>query len=298
MSRRGWVLFIAMGLIWGIPYMLTKVAVDEVPPAALVFARTAIGAAILLPLAAKQGYLRPVLRHWRALLVFTGVEICIPWLLLSYAQQDLSSSLTGLLIAAVPLVGAVIVATTGHEHVDRRRVLGLLVGFAGVAALVGFDIDASSLWSVAAIGGVAVGYALGPIILSKYLAGQPGLGVMACSLTIAALVYTPFGIALWPEEALSTPAWLSVGGLGVICTAIAFVVFFMLIAEVGPARATVITYINPAVALVLGVSILDEPFTATTAFGFALILTGSVLATARDLRPRARDTDLPTVQPS
>jgi drug/metabolite transporter (DMT)-like permease len=296
-SRRGWVLFISMGVIWGIPYLLIKVAVEEFSPAALVLARTVLAAALLLPIAAMNAQLRPLLPFWRPLLVYTVIEICIPWLLLSYAELRLSSSLTGLLVAAVPLVGAVLVWATGHERIEGRRVAGLLIGFAGVAALVGFDVDAGDLGSVAAIVVVAFCYALGPLILSRYLSSLPGLGVVAASLAITAVIYLPFGWSQWPSGPVSAPAWLSVIALAVVCTAIAFVVFFQLIAEVGPARAVVITYVNPAVALVLGAIVLDEAVTVSILVGFALILVGSVLATARDrevpapTRQRARDAD-------
>lgn len=295
MTRRGWALFAAMGIIWGIPYLLIKIAVDELSPAALVLARTGIGALLLLPLAAMRNQLRPVVPYWRPLAVYTVIEICIPWLLLGYAEQRLSSSLTGLLVASVPLVGAVLVTATGQERLGSRRIAGLLVGFAGVAALVGFDVGSANTASVVAIAGVAICYALGPLILSRYLADLPGLGVVAASLVLSAVVYLPFGLAEWPAEALSGETWLAVAGLAVICTALAFIVFFKLIAEVGPARATVITYVNPAVALLLGVVVLDEKVTVATAAGFGLILVGSVLATSRDTKPvrlRRRDRDV------
>ncbi len=286
MSRRGWLLFIAMGIIWGIPYLLIKIAVDELSPSALVFARTGIGAALLVPLAALRRQLRPLIPYWRPLLVYTVVEICIPWLMLGYAEQELSSSLTGLLVAAVPLVGAVLAVAIGHERLGRKRITGLLLGFAGVAALVGFDIGSANAPAVAAVAVVAVCYALGPVLLSRYLTAAPAFGVVAASLLISAVIYAPIGIVQWPTTSLATDTWLSVAGLAVICTAIAFLVFFKLIAEVGPARATVITYVNPAVALVLGVIVLDETISVATAVGFALILLGSVLATSRD-RPAA-----------
>lgn len=288
MSRRGWLMFLAMGLIWGIPYMLIKVAVDDFHPATVVLGRTIIAAAILLPVAAAKGYLRPLLPHWRAILVFTVVEICGPWLLLGYAEQSLSSSLTGLLVAAVPLVGALLVWMTKHERVDRRRVAGLLVGFAGVALLVGVDVGTARFEAVLAMAGVAVGYAVGPIVLAKYLSHLPILGVVAASTGLAASFYLPIGVAQWPQQAPSAEAWLSVAGLGVICTGVAFLIFFSLIAEVGPARATVITYINPAVAVTLGVVVLNETFTATIAAGYGLILAGCLFATARN-RPDAAD---------
>jgi drug/metabolite transporter (DMT)-like permease len=296
-SRRGWVLFLAMGVIWGIPYLLIKVAVEEFPPAALVLARTMLAAALLVPIAAINGHLRPLLPYWRPMLAYTVIEICIPWLLLGYAEQRLSSSLTGLLVAAVPLVGAVLVRVTGQERLQRRRVVGLLVGFAGVASLVGFDVDAANLGSVLAILGVAFCYALGPLILSRHLSGLPGLGVVAASLALTAVIYLPFGGSQWPAGPISVQAWLAVISLAVVCTAVAFLVFFQLVAEVGPARSTVITYVNPAVALLLGVIVLDESFTVATVVGFGLILVGSVLSTARDRdvtpepRQRARDVD-------
>lgn len=282
MSRRGWVLFLAMGVIWGIPYLLIKVAIEDLSPAALVFARSGLATLLLVPLAAARRLVRPLLPAWKPLLLYTFVEICIPWVLLGKAEQQLSSSLTGLLVAAVPLVGAVLVTITGEDSLGARRVAGLLLGFAGVAALVGFDVGASNAGAVAAVGGVAICYAVGPMILSRTLADLPSLGVVAGSLAITAVFYLPFGLASWPEQAPDGDTWLAVVGLAVICTAVAFIVFFELIAEVGPARSTVITYLNPAVALVLGAAVLDEQITFTTGVGFALILAGSVLATSRD----------------
>lgn len=289
MTRRGWALFCAMAFIWGIPYLLIKIAVEEISPATLVLGRTAIAAAILVPVAAARGQLRPLLPYWRPLLLYTAVEICIPWVLLGYAEQTLSSSLTGLLVAAVPLVGAVLVWVSGHEHVSRRRVAGLLLGLAGVATLVGFDVGAANLGAVLAVAGVVCGYALGPFILARNLAGTPALGVVAASLGLTALVYLPIGLLQWPAEMPSGRTWLAVLALAVVCTGTAFVVFLALVSEVGPARATVITYVNPAVAVFLGVLLLDEPFTVTIAAGFALILLGSVLATGRDRRARSAD---------
>ncbi len=287
MSRRGWVLFAAMSVIWGIPYLLIKVSVEELAPSTLVLARTGLAALILLPIAVFQGQLRGLRTVWLALVAYTLVEICGPFLLLAHAETRLSSSMTGLLIAAVPIVGAVLVrllggrAPGGRERLGPRRLIGLLLGVAGVAALVGLDVATDDLLAVLAVGGVVLGYAIGPIILARRLSEQPGLGVVAVSLMLAALVYLPAGIAEAPREWPSGPVVAAVLVLALICTGLAFLVFFELIAEVGPARATVITYINPAVAVLLGVLVLDERFTAVTAIGFVLVLTGAVLATAR-----------------
>ena len=292
MSRRGWLLFAAMCVIWGIPYMLIKVAVADVTPAVMVLGRTAVATALLLPIAAYRGQMRGLRAAWVPLVAYTAVEICGPWLLLGYAETRLSSSLTGLLIAAVPMVGAVLGRFSGErERLSPVRISGLLVGLLGVAALVGLDLGSTDLAAVGALALVAVGYAVGPMILARKLADLPQLGVVAASVGLCALVYLPFGLAQAPSEMPAPKVLASVAALGVICTALAFVLFFQLIAEIGPARSTVITYVNPAVAVLLGVLVLDEPFTAAIGVGFVLVLFGSVLATSgrriRELEPAA-----------
>jgi drug/metabolite transporter (DMT)-like permease len=281
MSRRGWLLFSAMGLIWGVPYLLIKIAVGELSPVTLVFGRTVIAALLLVPIAAARGQLRPLLRHWRPLLAFTFVEMAAPWLLLSTAEQRLTSSLSGLLLAAVPLVGALLGWATGGERLGPRRILGLGVGLVGVAALVGLDLRVGDTLALLEMAGVAVGYAVGPFILARYLTGLPGLGIIAAALLVCAVGYAPAGIASLPAHWPSGSVIASVVGLAVLCTAIAFLIFFALIDEVGPVRATVITYVNPAVAIALGVALRGEPFTLGIAVGFVLVLAGSFLATQR-----------------
>src|SRR5450432_2737463 len=284
MSKRGWLLFASMSVIWGIPYLLIKVSLRDLTPGTLVFARTAIAAVLLVPLAAKRGLLRPLLAKWRILLLYTVIEIAGPWFLLSSAEQRLSSSLAGLLVASVPLIGAVAVILIGGGHDERpdaRRVLGLLIGLGGVAVLVGVDVSGSNAWAAVAIGITATGYALGPMLIARKLADLPTLGVVAASLGLAAIGYAPVAAAQWPTHLSAKVIW-SVLGLALICTALAFMIFFALIAEVGPARATVITYVNPAIALLLGVLLLNEPFTVGIAVGFPLILVGCFLATSRN----------------
>ncbi len=285
MTRRGWALFVAMCLIWGIPYLLIKVAVSDLSPVTLVFFRTAIGACLLVPLAAARGNFSPLLPHWRAILVYTIVEVGLPWFLLADAERRLSSSLTGLLIAAVPFVGVLVGRLTGAEdRFDARRLFGLAVGFIGVGALVGLNVSARDFGAVGEVGLVAVGYAIGPMIISRRLSHLPALGVVAASLALPALAYAPLGLTPLPAAVPPVPVLVSVGLLAVVCTAIAFLLFFALIAEVGPVRATVITYVNPAVALALGVILLGEPFTVGAVVGFILILLGLFLATRRSAR--------------
>ena len=287
MSRRGLALFAAMSIIWGIPYLFIRIAVGEISPAMLVFSRTAIATVILLPVTLLRVDLGPVLRHWRWIVAFAVAEIAIPWVLLASAEQRISSSLAGLLIAGVPLVGAVIaLVTRGADRLGRTGLTGLLIGLAGVAAIVGADFETSDTLALIQIAGVVVGYAVGPAILSRRLAGVPSLGVMSISLLLSALVWAPVAALQWPAEVPSTDVLVSIVVLGSVCTAAAFLVFAALIAEVGPVRATIITYVNPAVAAVLGVIVLDESFTLPMALGFVLVILGSALAT----RPTRADT--------
>ena len=281
MTRRGTVLFVAMCGIWGLPYLLIKVAVRDLHPATLVFCRTAIGSVILVPIAAVRGELRPLLARWKPLVAYTVVELGIPWVLLSTAEERLPSSLSGLLVAAVPLVGAVLARSLAErDPLGGRGVAGLLVGLAGVGALVGFDVSGADAGSVAIVAFVVVGYAVGPLILAHRLGDLPSLGVVAGSLVLCSVAYAPFALTHLPGRTPNGRVIASVAVLGVVCTATAFVVFFHLIAEIGPVRATVITYVNPAVAVVLGVVFLHEGFGFATAAGFALILFGSYLATS------------------
>jgi drug/metabolite transporter (DMT)-like permease len=298
MTRRGWLLFAAMCVIWGIPYLLIKVAVADVSPVALVFFRTAAGALLLVPVAALRGQLRPLLPHWRVLLAYTVIEIGLPWVLLSDAETKLSSSLSGLLVAAVPLIGAVIAAAAGHERLDARRLVGLLVGLGGVAALLGLDVGRGDARAVGEIGVVAVCYAIGPLIISRRLGHLPAMGVVAASLALAAVAYAPVAALQLPHSMPGGNVLAALALLGVVCTAIAFVVFFALIAEAGPVRATVITYVNPAVAVALGVLLLSEPFTAGTAAGFVLILAGCGLATVRTRGPVPAEEPTPIAMPT
>ncbi len=291
MSKRGWLLFLSLGLLWGMPYLLIRIAVAEIDPLVMAGARTLLGALLLLPLALHRSALAPAFRHWKWLLTFTLIEISLPWWLLGHAETRLNSSTAGLLIAVVPLFAALIVTRLGHEKLEPRRIFGLALGFAGVALLVGLDIHFDDFASVAMTILVALCYAIGPIIIDRKLKDVPAIGVITGSLIVATVIYLPFAPFLLPES-VSFAAASSVVGLGVLCTAAAFVVFFALIAEVGPARATVITYVNPAVAIVLGAMVLDEPLTLGMAIGFPLVIAGSILGT---MRARAKPAGAPAL---
>lgn len=282
MSRRGWILFLSLGFVWGIPYLLIKVSVEFLSPPVIIFLRVILAAAILLPIVIKQGYLKELRGHWLWVFGFAIIEIALPFGALTFAEIRLSSSMTGLLIAAVPIASAIIAWRLGlDDRVNGIRIIGLGVGMAGVAALVGLDVSGGDLPSVAALLITVIGYALGPIIVAKKLTSVPAIAAIAMALLINSVIYAPIAIVTWPTEPVPLNAWLAVIILGIVCTALAFILFFALVGEVGPARTTVITYINPAVAVVLGVIVLSEPITLGIVIGFPLILIGSYLATKK-----------------
>ena len=299
MTKRGWVLFVAMSFIWGIPYLLIRVAVRELEPAMVVFGRTSIAAAVLLVLAQRSDAIRPALRRWRPVLAFAILEMAIPWILLAIAEQHLASGLAGLIIATVPIVGAIAAFSLGDRSALRPvRVVGIFVGFAGVAFLVGNDLRGDSappVWSIVMVLIVCVCYGTAPFIIERKLADVPSFGVIALSLGVVAVLYAPIAGASLAANDPSPKSVLAVIVLALVCTGLAFVVFFKLLDEVGPARAPLITFANPVVAVGLGAVLLDEAVTLATFVGFVLVMTGCFLATrsaSRRLaaRPLARAT--------
>ena len=282
MTKRGAILFLSLGLIWGLPYLLIKVSVEYLSPEVIIFLRVLLAAMILMPVVIKRGYLRQLKGHWKWVFVFAIVEITFPFGALTFAELRLRSSMTGLLIAAVPIVSAIFAWRLGiDDRITGMRVLGLSIGILGVAALVGLDVSGTELFSASLLIITVVGYALGPIIVSQKLSTAPALAAIAMAMVINSVIYAPLAFFNRPTESVPVNVWLSVAVLGAVCTALAFILFFSLVAEVGPARTTVITYINPAVAVILGVIVLSEPITLGLVVGFPLILIGSFLATRK-----------------
>ena len=280
-TRRGLLLFIALGVIWGFPYLLIRVAVRDLTPASLVFFRTASAALVLAPFSIRRGSLQPLLIQWKPILAFAAIEVAIPWLLLSRAEEHVSSALAGLLISMVPIVGALFAVITRSEHrLDVRSTVGVAVGFLGVALLVGIGAGSRNITAVGELVICATGYAIGPVIVSRYLSELPNLEVLAVAFAMTAIVYSPFALTELPTH-VSGETIEAMVGLVLGCTVLAFLVFFALIAEIGPVRAIVVTYVNPAVALALGIGLLGERFTSGMVVGFPAILIGSVLTNSR-----------------
>jgi drug/metabolite transporter (DMT)-like permease len=282
-SPRAWALFVAMSLIWGIPYLFIKIAVDDgIPPLFVAFSRVALGALVLLPIAWRTGALRGIRARWRWVVTFALFEIAIPFPLISYGEVHVSSSVTAILIASLPLVVAgITLRIEPEERVSARRLTGLLVGLAGVVLLVGVDIAGSSKELIGAlcIFGATLGYAIGPMIIRRHLSACDPRGVSGVALLAGTVMLSPALVLTPPTEAPTTRAVVAIVVLGIVCSALAFVVFFALIVEAGPTRATVVTYLNPAVAVTLGVLVLGETLGAASIAGLGLILAGSWLAT-------------------
>ncbi|MCH6230034.1 DMT family transporter [Microbacterium sp. CFH 31415] len=307
-DARAWVLFAIMAVVWGVPYLFIKVAVDSYSPAAVVAGRTLIGALILLPFALRQKALRPAWSKIGWVLAFGAIEMAGPFLLLGHAEQTLPSGLTGLLVATVPLFAALIAFGGGDRSVLKpARAIGLVVGFAGVAVIVagpGLAIEGGGgLVAVGEILLVAILYAIAPFIIALKLKDVPALGTITLALFAVGVFYLPIGM-LTQHEVPTIDATLALIALGVVCTAVAFIVFFALIARVGPVRAPLFTYVNPVVAILLGTIILGESLTLGLLLGFPLVILGCWLAaTGGTVRPREREpepeveAELPPVAP-
>jgi len=283
MSARVWIAFLALGFIWGTPYFFIKLAVHELSPVWVAWGRLLCASLVLLPIAFHRGALRGLGRQLHWLLLFALVELVGPFYLIALGEQYISSSLAGILLAGVPLVVVVVAPLLGvHEKVGPRRLAGLVTGLIGVVVLLGLDTTQGpkGLLGAACIFAAAFGYAFGPLIVQRHLADKDSLGTVAASVAIASVILTVPALLTVPTTMPSIVALGSVVVLGLFCTALALMLFVYVIANAGASRAAVVTYINPAVALLLGVFILDEHFGAGPALGLVLILLGSWLATA------------------
>ena len=287
MSKRGWSQFAIIGFIWGIPYLFLKIAVEEISPSVVVLGRVAIGAAILLPIAIKRKVLVIPRKYWPFVLLYTVTELIGPWYFITAAEQKITSGLAGLLVATVPIWAAILASIFGDKTVwHAGRLFGLIIGFIGVVAVVGIE-SLSGRQDIVAIGMVilaAMGYAYAINMITRRIPEVPGLGLNTWAMIITSVVFLPFAMHSWPTERPSAEAIGSVVVLGVLCTAVAFILFFRLIAEVGPPRASLVTYLNTAVAVLLGVLILNEPFTLGIAVGLPLVLVGSYFASRKSNR--------------
>jgi drug/metabolite transporter (DMT)-like permease len=292
LTARAWLLFAAVSVVWGVPYFFIKVAVDaDVPPWFVAWSRVALGAALLLPLAVRRGALRGLSGRWGAIAAYAACEIAVPFTLIAVGEQHVASSLAAILIASMPLMVTLLSLRFSRE--DRpsgARLAGLLAGLAGVVALLGIDVAGRTEELIGAllILVATLGYAAAPLIVERRLADLDPLGPVTAALVLAALTLLPAALLAPPAELPPADALASLAALGAVCTALGLVLFFQLIAEAGPSRASIITYVNPLVAVLLGVLVLDERLGATSVAGLVLILAGSWLATGGRVRRKER----------
>jgi drug/metabolite transporter (DMT)-like permease len=289
MSRRGWTLFLAMAVIWGIPYLLIRVAVRQLDPGVMVLLRTAPASLLLTPIVIARRQIPVLVKNARWIIVFAVIEFGIPWYCMSTAEKHISSSLTSLLICCVPLIAVLAqrLRRTG-EHISRRRYLGLGIGAVGVAFLVGLDLRGGSITWIALMMIVCLGYTIGPMILATKLARVPGVVVVAGATAFVAICWIPWAVVHWPTH-VSGETWSCMAVLSVVCTATAFLVFFELVKEVGSSRSVVVTYFNTAIAVVLGIVGLHEALTSGIVIGFPLVLVGCIFATSRTKEPASSE---------
>ena len=289
MTRKGWLLFVSMSVVWGIPYLFIKIAVRELDPSIVVFARVGIATAILLPIAARRGILRQVRERWVTIAALACVQIVAPFLLISYGEQHISSSLTSLLIAADPLLVVLLALRFDpSERVSGVRLLGLLIGMGGVVVLLGLDVsgDKQRLLGAVLVLLATTGYAASALLIKRPgIAALPSLGVVTIMCVTSTIILLPLALTRLPNKMPDMGVIVSLLVLGSICTALAYLLFFALVAEVGASRGTVITYVNPAIAVFLGVTLLGEPLSAAIIVGFLLIIAGSWLSTGGALPP-------------
>jgi len=281
-TRRGWLLFVAVSILWGVPYLFIKIAVKEASPGFVAWSRVTIGAAALLPIAWRLGALRGLRPRLRVLAVYAAFEIAIPFPLIAWGERFVSSSLAAILVSCLPLVVAVLALRLDPgEHISGVRLAGLIAGLAGVVLLVGIDVGdrPRELFGAACVLAATVCYAFGALIVKRRLSDLEPLGTIAVALGLSALMLAPAAATSFPADMPSTGALASIVVLGIACTATALLAYFALIVEVGAGRATVITYVNPLVAVALGVALLGERIGPATIAGVALILGGSWLST-------------------
>jgi len=287
MTRKSTLIFALVGLLWGIPYLFIKVAVDEetgYSPAIVVFGRVLIGAAILIPLALKDRSIFAALRGIKYVAFYALLEMVIPWILIGTAEQKISSGLAGLLIASVPIWSNLITYLQGDkEALEKNRILGIGIGFVGVILIVGIETftGSSDPLSIVMVIIAAIAYAYAIIMIRQKLPDVSGIAINAVAMALTAIFYLPFTIALWPDHSVSREATYSVIALGIFSTGIAFAFFFALIADIGPTRASLVTYWNTAIAVILGVMFLDEDLTAGIQIGLPLVMLGSWLVNRR-----------------
>ena len=285
MSRKSWFHFSLVGLLWGVPYLFMRIAVREYHPAVIVFSRVFIGALILLPIAIKRNAIKPAIPYFKYIFFYAVCEMVFPWILITSAERKINSGLAGLLVATVPIWASIMAAALSNDRTvfHNKRLFGMIVGFLGLVLIVGLESFSgeSNPLAISAVVVAAILYAYATNMITRRAPTVDGVTINSLSMLITAIIYAPFAIINLPTNSVPINATLSIFGLGIFSTAMAFYFFFMLMAEIGPARSSLVTYLNTAFAVFLGVILLNEKFTIGMAFGLPLVLIGSYLASRK-----------------
>lgn len=284
MSRKGWLLFSLVGLLWGVPYFFMKIAVEELSTPMIVFARLLIGAALLVPLAMREGTLKKAFGYGRYILAYAVLEMVIPWTLITSSQRELSSGVVALLVATVPIWATFFAHHTGDSTAAHRiRIFGIVVGLVGISLIVGIESisDFGNLVDLTKVLIASVSYAWAVNMITRKAVGVSGLAINGIAMTFSAFIFAPFAFASRPTSMPSLEVTLATLGLGILCSGMAFWIFFVVLEEIGPARASLVVYPNTAVAVILGILILSEPITLAIIIGLPLVLVGSYFASRR-----------------
>ena len=283
MTRRSSIYFALAGVLWGVPYLLMKIAVEDFSPAAVVAGRTLIGASILIPIAIYRKKFNGAVLGFKYVALYALMEMIGPWILITTAEQKINTGLAGLLVSTVPIFATIITSLRGDHSVWQfKRVFGIILGFLGLILVVGIESLSgnSDLLSIAMVIVASMGYAYAVIMITSNLPLVDGIAINGLAMAITTIFWTPLAIAQWPAQ-ISMNSALALISLGVFSTAFAFIVFFKVVAEIGPARSSLVAYLNTAIAVVLGVIILKEPLTAGIIIGLPLVLVGSYLASRK-----------------
>lgn len=288
MSRKGWALFALVGVLWGVPYMFMKIAVAELATPVIVFSRLLIGALVLIPLAVHKKTIKDALKYWPYIASYAVLEMVIPWTLITNAQKDLSSGVVALLVATVPIWATLFAHHTGDSTAAHRtRIFGITLGLIGITFLVGIESlnDVGNIRSLIQVLVASVSYAYAVNMITRKAPGISGIAINGLAMSLSAVLFAPFALTHLPKTAPSTEAILATVGLGIICTALAFWIFFLVLEEIGPARASLVVYPNTAVAIVLGIFLLDEKLTLAIVIGLPMVLLGSYFASRKPEAP-------------
>ena len=288
MSRKGWGLFALVGMLWGVPYMFMKIAVAELATPVIVFSRLLIGALVLIPLALRQKTIKDALKYWPYIALYAVLEMVIPWSLITNSQKDLSSGVVALLVATVPIWATLFAHHTGDSTAAHRtRIFGIALGLIGIAFLVGIESlnDVGNIRSLIQVLIASVSYAYAVNMITRKAPGISGIAINGLAMSLSTLLFAPFAILHLPKTPPSTEAIAATVGLGIICTALAFWIFFLVLEEIGPARASLVVYPNTAVAVILGIFLLDEPLTMAIVIGLPMVLLGSYFASRKPEAP-------------